>query len=71
MTHPLLDNVIREKIKDSGLSINQLSKITNITVSQLHRFINKKQTLTLKTAQRLTDYFHLEFKTVLPDDEEK
>jgi plasmid maintenance system antidote protein VapI len=52
--------ILKDEIRDSGLSLCELSRRTDIVVPILSRFIKGERTLILATAQKLMDYFGLE-----------
>ncbi len=48
-----LDKLVREAVKKSGISWYRLALNTGISNAAISRFMNKKQTLTLRSAGRL------------------
>lgn len=64
MAEPLSES-LREQIVDSTLSVNEIAQRSGISQAVLCRFLNKKRTLRLDTADRLATYFGLEIE--VPD----
>jgi len=55
---------IREAIKNSGLTLNQLADRAGIDQSQLSRFMRNERGLTLTTLEALLDALGLEVRIV-------
>jgi plasmid maintenance system antidote protein VapI len=55
-------DVLREAIRDSGLSNYRIAMDTGLTQSSVGRFINGETSIVLDAADRLFDYFDLELK---------
>ena len=64
MIEPLSDS-LRNQIAGSTLSVNQIAQGSGISQAVLCRFLNRKRTLRLDTADRLATYFGLEVE--VPD----
>jgi transcriptional regulator with XRE-family HTH domain len=61
MDEPLhLVSQLREAIRESGLSLNELGRRTRVSEGQLSRFLRGDRTLTLPAAARLCDYLGME-----------
>ncbi|HJT78210.1 MAG TPA: helix-turn-helix transcriptional regulator [Gemmataceae bacterium] len=58
---------IREAIRGSGMSLNEISKLSKVSSSQLSRFMTGKRMLTLPVAERLLQALHLRL-VVLPEE---
>lgn len=54
-------DVLRQKIRDSGLSANRLGKETGVTQQAISVFLKGKD-IRLETAQKLVDYFRMALK---------
>ena len=55
---PLI-GILKETIRGSGLSLNELSKRTGVSNPQLSRFMRGDRSLTLPAAEKLVTYFGL------------
>jgi plasmid maintenance system antidote protein VapI len=55
---PLI-GVLRDAIRDSGLSLREISKKTGVGDPQLSRFVRGERTLTLPAAEKLVEFFGL------------
>ena len=55
---PLI-GILKETIRDSGLSLNELSKRTGVDNSQLSRFLRGERIISLTAAEKLVEYFGL------------
>ena len=51
-------DLLRQKIRDSGLSANALGKLTDVKQQTISEFLRGKD-IRLATAQKLADYFCL------------
>jgi transcriptional regulator with XRE-family HTH domain len=51
---------LRQTIRDSGLSLNELGRRIGISQAQLSRFLRGDRTLTLPAAAKVCHYFGLE-----------
>ena len=56
---PIISEQIREAIDATGCSLNELSRQSGISTSQLARFMRGERGLTSATLDRLTDYLGL------------
>ena len=56
---PGLVNQLRDAIRRSGQSLNQLSKTTGVGSDRLSRFMTGKRDLTLSAVERICDVLHL------------
>lgn len=54
--------ILRQAIKDSGSSIAELARGSGIAQPVLHRFASGERDLTLRTADKLANYFGLQLK---------
>ena len=52
--------VMRQAIKDSGLSLYALERLSGISDAQLSRFMNRKRTLTLRSAEKIAEHIGVE-----------
>jgi plasmid maintenance system antidote protein VapI len=59
---PTLADVLRRAMSETGLSVNALAKAAGIAQPVLYRFVTGERDLTLRTAQKLADYFGLELR---------
>lgn len=57
---PTLDERLRQTIRDSGISLNQLGQQVGIDNSQLSRFVRGARGLTLSAVEKLCRFFGLE-----------
>jgi plasmid maintenance system antidote protein VapI len=55
---PLI-GILKGAIRDSGLSLNELSKRCGVSNPQLSRFVRGERSLTLPAAEKLMVYFGL------------
>jgi plasmid maintenance system antidote protein VapI len=53
---------IRNEIEHSGISRYRIAKDTGIDQGQLHRIMEKNQSLYCETAEKLLDYFGYEIR---------
>ena len=60
MTEPLSE-ILRERMRQTGLSIAVIARETGIVQPVLHRFFKGEQDLTLRTATKLARYLELDF----------
>jgi len=60
----VMSAIIRDAIRNSGRSLNQLSRETGITQGMLSRFMRDERTLTISTAERLCTVLGLELGPV-------
>ena len=60
MIEPLAD-ILRERMRQTGLPIAVIARETGIVQPVLHRFFKGEQDLTLRTATKLARYLDLEF----------
>jgi hypothetical protein len=60
-----------EAIKKSKMSCYQISKLADVTESQLSLFVNRKRTLTLTSAAKVAEVLGLIIKNVPQDKESK
>jgi transcriptional regulator with XRE-family HTH domain len=51
---------LRQAIRESGLSLNEIGRRTGVSQGQLSRFLRGDRTLTLPAAARVCVYFGLE-----------
>jgi len=56
------ETVMRQAIKDSGLSLYALERLSGISDAQLSRFMNGKRTLTIPTAEKIAEHIGVELK---------
>ncbi len=59
MTKPLSE-ILRERMRQTGLPIAVIARETGIVQPVLHRFFKGEQDLTLRTATKLADYLELD-----------
>jgi len=59
-----LVEVLRDAIRNSGQSLNQISKTTGVGSNQLSRFMRGERTLTLPVAEKLCDTLGLQLSKV-------
>jgi DNA-binding phage protein len=59
-TAPRIVTQLRQAIRDSKLSLNELGRRTGVSQGQLSRFLRGDRTLTLPAAASVCDYFGLE-----------
>lgn len=50
---------LKEAIRDSGLSLNEIARQTGVSDPQLSRFMRGERSLTLGSAAKLFDFFEL------------
>ena len=58
-----LEEQFRRAIKDSGISLYRLAKLTGVSHGVMSNFINGHRSLTLKTAAKLAPALRVELKT--------
>lgn len=68
MREPLSDS-LRNQIAGSTLSVNEIAQRSGISQAVLCRFLNRKRTLRLDTADRLANYFGLAIEVPDPASE--
>ena len=56
-----LSETLRERVRASGDSQNQIARDSGVNQASLNLFMNEKRDLRLQTATRLADYFGLCF----------
>jgi plasmid maintenance system antidote protein VapI len=59
---PTIAETLRKAIADSGETVAAVSRGAGIAQPVLHRFIHGERDLTLRTADRLMEYFGLEIR---------
>lgn len=59
---PNIEEQLRTAIEDSEMSPYQISKLSEVTESQLSLFINNKRTLSLNSAAKVAEALGLELK---------
>lgn len=57
-----MSDLLRSKLFDSNMKIYEISNIIGLDNSHLYKFLNGKSSLTLRTAEKLMDFFNLEIK---------
>ncbi len=57
-----IENQLRQAILESNMSRNQLSIKSNVDPAQLCYFMQRKRTLTLKSAEKVAEALGLELK---------
>ena len=57
-----LEKVLRDALKDSGLSTYQLGKLTGVSKAVIYRFISGQRSITLPTASKIAEAMELELK---------
>jgi transcriptional regulator with XRE-family HTH domain len=57
-----LTDTIQQAIRESGISLNELSKQTGVSTPQLSRFMRGERSLTLSYADKLVSFFGIEVK---------
>lgn len=62
-----LSDTLRERVRASGDSQNQIARDSGVNQASLNLFMNEKRDLRLQTATRLADYFGLCFCPVDSD----
>jgi plasmid maintenance system antidote protein VapI len=55
-------DMLRKAVSDTGLTVNAAAKAAGVPQPVLHRFVTGERDLTLRTAQKLADYFDLELR---------
>ena len=56
-----LSEILRERMRQTGLPIAVIARETGIVQPVLHCFFKGKQDLTLRTATKLAEYLELDF----------
>ena len=56
-----LEQVLREKIKESGLSTRKLQELVGISYNQINEFKNGKRNMSFQNLWKLADYFGVKF----------
>jgi plasmid maintenance system antidote protein VapI len=59
---PLIE-VLKSKIRDCGLSLNELARRTGVSDPQLSRFLRGERTISLPAAEKLMVYFGMRVTT--------
>ena len=59
---PTIAETLRAMIADSGETVAAVSRGTGIAQPVLHRFVHGERDLTLRTAEKLLQYFDLELR---------
>jgi transcriptional regulator with XRE-family HTH domain len=67
---PGLIDQLKEQIRGSGRSLNQIAEGSGISVSQLSRFMRGERGLTLHAAEKVCRTLHLHLEPDEPPDEE-
>jgi transcriptional regulator with XRE-family HTH domain len=57
-----IEQQLRQAIKDSEMSCYRISKLADVTESQLSLFLSGKRTLTLASAAKIAEVLELELK---------
>ena len=57
---PTMADQLRKAIKSSGMTVNAIAVEAGIPQPVLYRFVSGERDLTMRTAQKLADYFGLE-----------
>ena len=57
-----LSDRLRRAINESGLSVNELAKQTVVQRMSIHRFLRGERSIRLDNAERLAEFFGLEFQ---------
>ena len=57
-----IEQQLRKAIRQSGMSRYRLSKLTGVSDGVLSNFVNRKRSLTLKTAAKLAKALGLELR---------
>lgn len=55
----MIDETLKNAIRESGLSLNAIAVATGIQASMLSRFINGERDIRLATAARIAEYLGL------------
>lgn len=58
---------LRDSIKESGYSISEIAKKTNISKSTISRYLNKKQMPTIRAVINLSIALLCDVKDLIPD----
>lgn len=53
---------LRKAVQDSGESVAAVARGAGVAQPVLHRFVTGERDLTLRTAEKLATYFHLELR---------
>lgn len=53
---------LRKAMKNSGLNITQLEKLSGVDKGQISRFLNEERTLTLESAEKIAKVLGLELR---------
>jgi plasmid maintenance system antidote protein VapI len=59
---PALADVLRQAIRDSGVSQQEVSRRTGVPAPVISRFLSGQRDLTLDTAEKLVVYLDLELR---------
>lgn len=57
-------DLLVDKIKQSGISLHQLSKQTGISVSHLSMMFNNKRNITVKKLNKILEVTHINIKDI-------
>ena len=57
-----LEKILRDALKNSGLSTYQLEALTGVPQAVIYRFIKGKRSITLATASKIVEALNLELK---------
>jgi plasmid maintenance system antidote protein VapI len=60
---PTIAETLRTAIAESGETVAAVSRGTGIAQPVLHRFVHGERDLTLRTAEKLLQYFDLELRS--------
>ncbi len=59
---PTIANQLRKAIRNSPLNINAIAIESGVPQPVLYRFVNGERNITLRTAQKLVQYFDMELR---------
>ena len=59
-----LVSLLAEGIERKGVTMYRIAKDTGISAILLSRIVNKEQSFSLKTAQKLIDYLEIKFELI-------
>ena len=62
----LIDEQLRQSIRQSGQSISELAKSSGVDKGRLSRFVRGERTITIKAAAKICAALGLELKDVEP-----
>lgn len=63
---PRLIAALKQAVRESGLSLNELARQCGVSPPQLSRFMRDERSLTLDSAAKLFDYFGLGVVVKMP-----